>query len=396
MEVFVSSEIFGELIIDEVFFYYDRPLLFTCKSSSTMIYLVMLVDDEPDGTKWLMVELSSQLLIKLKKSEISVRSIFVEADAIFQVVENEHVFTVVELDRSAVCSDDLPDEDLHISIAYYGDGTSGNVYELRDNDITREASAENRDILDIELIGTRSPECHEIAAPRLGEILQNIQHTLYLIAEKKDDVKGRISVKTKMDNTMYVTDTYAASFGLRLKSSNYGDLTKTTPLTAALESFAWLLNTKNSEVNVKSVIAKLGYRATVWYQHFLGTFIESDYSVSIKMASPNGQYYGTYFTMDEMQAVYDAYNKAISEEVRRITIKGTLIGKDAKTHDFRFESLSGDYYKGKLSSDLALIQHSCPSDTVLATIDMRIIYNSVTNTEKYEYTMISIEKAQDE
>ncbi|MGA9379023.1 MAG: DUF6575 domain-containing protein [Phormidium sp.] len=91
MSLLPKSTSLGNLEIIEVYEYYDKPCLFSCRNEAGEIFLGVWVDETPNFDIWFYVPMS------LKRFQ-SVRSGGIDLKDAFLVAENGFVFKVVTSD----------------------------------------------------------------------------------------------------------------------------------------------------------------------------------------------------------------------------------------------------------------------------------------------------------
>lgn len=67
--------------IGEVFEYYDRPCLFSCRDRVGQDYLALWVDESDDAEVWLYVAVSPSRLDALKAGDVELRNAFLLSEA---------------------------------------------------------------------------------------------------------------------------------------------------------------------------------------------------------------------------------------------------------------------------------------------------------------------------
>jgi hypothetical protein len=88
MKVLPESPILGALTIQEVFVFYDIPLLFSCKDQSGQIYIVVSLEDKGPKHEWLYSPVTSETMHLLRKGEIDFYSCFRSA-------QNNFVYRII-------------------------------------------------------------------------------------------------------------------------------------------------------------------------------------------------------------------------------------------------------------------------------------------------------------
>lgn len=80
----------GELIIEEVFIYYEEPLLFTAKNNEGRIFVLNCVSLDKDGNAYVMVEISKERLERAMNGVFDIRQLFIKAESpIWYFVDKE-------------------------------------------------------------------------------------------------------------------------------------------------------------------------------------------------------------------------------------------------------------------------------------------------------------------
>lgn len=87
----------GKLELVETFSFYDKPVLFTARSASDHLYLVLWVDETAQADVWLYVSISRARLEQLRLGAVDLNHAFREAEDAF-VFE---VHTPSQADQSA-------------------------------------------------------------------------------------------------------------------------------------------------------------------------------------------------------------------------------------------------------------------------------------------------------
>jgi uncharacterized protein DUF6575 len=112
----------GKLEIIEVYEYYDKPVLFACRSAAQMTYLVVLLD-EAEQSRWLYVALSTERFHKIRSGDIDLYNAFrgAEDEVVYEVTtfNIKHPSQIRVLPTSALNDEQLPErgEYLHTTSA---------------------------------------------------------------------------------------------------------------------------------------------------------------------------------------------------------------------------------------------------------------------------------------
>lgn len=72
--------------IEEVFDYYDMPLLFTCRNLEGNLFLTLLINDDT----WLYIPLTDEKLGEMKRKEVDLYEVFLDRDEWFYATNSCH------------------------------------------------------------------------------------------------------------------------------------------------------------------------------------------------------------------------------------------------------------------------------------------------------------------
>jgi hypothetical protein len=102
-----------DLEIIEVYGFYDKPLLFSCKNESEL-YFALCVDGSDFTEIWLYASISADHLQAIVKGEVELRHVFNQAEDgfVYRVkiaVENEKLLSITRIECSEITDEDLPE-----------------------------------------------------------------------------------------------------------------------------------------------------------------------------------------------------------------------------------------------------------------------------------------------
>ncbi|MDX2078218.1 MAG: DUF6575 domain-containing protein [bacterium] len=87
MSVLAKNTYLGKLELVEVFEYYDKPILFACRSASGQLYLVVQENDYDEYETWLYCSLSNTRFQQIRSGGIDLYNAF-------KLAEDDFVFLV--------------------------------------------------------------------------------------------------------------------------------------------------------------------------------------------------------------------------------------------------------------------------------------------------------------
>lgn len=82
---FLSTEKYGELYIEKVFFESYCPIIFTCVNSHGDLFLVVCSRNNRSGIKWLIARTNPEDIIQLLSDKITIRELLLNASEKFSV-----------------------------------------------------------------------------------------------------------------------------------------------------------------------------------------------------------------------------------------------------------------------------------------------------------------------
>lgn len=104
-----EGTILGQLEIIEVYDFYDKPVLFSCKNKSGLIFIAIYVDDSDVAEIWLYTPMSSSRFQNLVQG-IELRDVFTNAeDGFVYQVETPFEDGIDVIVKNVDCSE-IPDE----------------------------------------------------------------------------------------------------------------------------------------------------------------------------------------------------------------------------------------------------------------------------------------------
>lgn len=382
-EFFKIKEI-GTLFIDEIFFFYEEPQIFTCITKAGAKYICLLTD--MDKKEWLLVPISEARLSLLKCNRISVKKAFAnpEDDMIWRAHydSNASILIPVQINPNDILEDDMPDDD------YYLDFTNDCLMPVINEDIVKSSIKEYRDILDMSL-EINGNHFREISCDILGEVLTNTQQLVYALAYKNDNIRGPVPKAIKDKNTLQVVGTFAASFGIRFKSIEIGDLMGETSVSPTLQTLSDLLIIKNDQEKLRSFLSSQGRRAVIKYRNLMKSLVQANAGLKVKGASPNEKYFHVNFSQDDIVSNLSILEGEISNMVSTEVLYGDIVGINVDKKTFAFNSVDGEHITGKLSDGFIDTVFEVPKQVEIQ-VEQRVDINDLTKEERYMYTLLKI------
>lgn len=379
-KLFTNINFIGDLFVDEIFYFYDEPLLFSCITNSFKKYIVSLINID----EWLCVSISEQLLARLKNNKVTLRSLFVNPEDGFvlkiSLINNKNQIEII--DPTKINDEDLPNDGEYLD---YIDRVNKLLPVIND-DITEVSYNERRDILDIALKNNTNNE-KEIECSILSHILENFQQLIYSIANKNRSKKLLNFIKQNF--SIQFTGVFASSFGIRLKSDAFSLLNNQTVLTPVINELFILLNVSNKEEELHKFLCNNNH-ITLRYREFLRYLVSTNYNIIFSGASPNKNVYSYNYSTIDMEKNLKLIDKEIDTTTKINEYYGSLVGINTNKKTFEFINNNKKEIKGHFAKGLYNLIFAVPQDCKVS-IEEKLDFNELTGEEKYFYTLLDLD-----
>lgn len=364
--------------------FYDEPQIFTCISKSFQKYIALFIDSSDNQKQWLLSPISEARLTHAKQNEVEIRDLFTdpEADFIWKITLKDE-FKIEQIETTQLTDDMLPCQGEFLDYEYEDD-------LLKSSSETAEEMAlkEHRDVIEISL-EPDNDHIHEVSCTLLSDMLDSTQELLYALANKSGGIKGQTPKTVKETCNLQVAGTFAASFGIRLKSDELCSINFETPLTPTLNELNKLLAVSNNKEELTEFLSAQNPRVALKYRKLIKTLINSNVGVKFSNASPNKVSFLRHFTTHELVANLSLIDSEIDKMVEAKTFYGKLVGINTKKHTFAFNTVDNEDIKGTLSEEIASDTFKVPQDSEIL-VEQSIDMNSFTREEKYAYKLLSL------
>ncbi len=388
---FLDLEYLGKVWIDDIYVWYDEPLLFRCRNRFNHLFVVNCIDSTPSTAEYLFLPISKERLLRAENDEIDAFTVFTEPedDVLWYV---EHDYQSKNSTISTMAHKDLTQDILPLPGHFLKD-LKEKVIDDRKDEMVETARSERRDILDIsfELLDRHE---HELPAKALGNSIKELQNLIYSMAEPKKE-NTQFSKHTVDHFTYNVTDVYAASFGVRLKTNILADLSGENMSSEIVNDLFELFEIKADQEQMEVLLEHYGPNVSYRYKKTLTTFAGNKLGFKAYHATPSLTYKSTGMTISEIRQSIDVLNSKISinEEPRELI--GKLVAIDIKSRNFEFiEMINREPVKiirGNLDEKTSGETFTVPIDGV-AHITKVTQTNGITHDETIEYILNHIEE----
>jgi len=384
---FLQVDLLGKLYIEDIFLFYEEPLLFSCKNLLGHVFLANCIDLEEDNKTWLLLPITPYKLLQLKKGTVSVYDAFKNPEEyqLWRVtLDPEHSYGVATfMNHNELTPEDLPTEDAYIEIEDIPENVS--IYENFRHDL---AKKENRVLLDISL-EINQGHSTEISPEILSKSVMEIQNTIYSIAHKSGSINSNFPKTIIEDNQLSITGTYAASFGIRFMSKQLCNIFGDVQVAKNIETFLRLLESKSDAVKIREILDDLNPKVGLHYKKILTVLIKNNANLKTYYATPMKSTKDVFLTVDEIKDSLDTLESEISNKSSILSYRGRLVGVNVDSKAFSFIPDDEKKIEGKLSIDVNVEKFTVPLD-VNVEIEEKLVINQLTRKEQVEYTLMSV------
>ncbi|QSJ17567.1 hypothetical protein JYQ62_01420 [Nostoc sp. UHCC 0702] len=392
MSFLPERTILGNLEIIEVYDFYDKPVLFSCKNKSGLIYIVLCVDSSDFVEIWLYAPISSLRFKSAVQGGVELRDIFINAeDAFVYQVEIPYEDNSNPVITTLYCSE-IPDNYLpELGQVIQSEDDS------KDSNIETISQQKRREIIDF-VLEFSEKEIAEAPVGDLGLILYSLQETLDAIGQIKlgKSESHIIQPEVKQKTQVVMSGIFSGSFGMRLEGTVYEEDTLglgESFLGQCLKEFIQLINLGANAEELPAKLNILKKKTAFKYTEFLDALTRIGISkLHIDWASPDRKVQTGEI---ELKTVFDAidvikHTKLRAETEIYVNVKLTQISYSSRTITLQEEG-SKKKYKCFIA-DSAMKDVDTISRTLVyeASIQDYVILSPVVDKEKHEYELLSL------
>lgn len=383
-EKFVYLPSIGDLYYHHIYLYYDEPLVFSCATKAMQFYFaVAMPSASKEADSWLLTPISTGRLIQAEKNLIEIRELLTNPETvIYQVDLHESSIDVIPVLPDQLTDEMLPEAGEFLDF--------GEAIELMPSELTpiEQAHREMRDIIEISLEKDNS-HIHELPCDIVADTLDNLQQLIYALKYKSGTIRGAIPQNIKADCQLSLTGMFAASLGIRLKSSELCNMFWETPLTSALIDLNNLFDVAGDQNKLKQFLSLQNPRVAYRFKLLIASLLQGNVGIRVNNASPNNSAFSKHFTTKELTESLALIESEIEERVERHTFSGKLVGVNVQRETFEFVTIENERIKGVIAKEICNRQYSVPQ-VAEAVIEMKIDQDSLSKTEKILYKLVSL------
>jgi hypothetical protein len=394
MSVLPESTMLGKLEMIEVYDFYDKPALFSCKNQSGQIFIVLWVDSSEVSDIWLYASVSSDRFKSIRKGEIQLRNIFINSEDAFVYKVATPYEENLNFEVTTVYCEQIENDYLPIS---------GQVIEveghLKASNIEQVSHNKKREIIDFIL--EFASETAEAPIGELGFILSSLQETIDAIGQiKLGKVESHIIPSEVTQKTQIViSSVFSGSFGMRLEGIYEEDILGESLLEQCISEFIDLINLGANAEQLRAKLYILKKKTAFKYGAFLNALSRVRISkLHIDWASPKAGINSGEITLETVEKTLNIINntKLKTEVEIQVNVKVTMVNYQNRTINVQ-DINSNKKYKC-IISDFASrdVDTISKSSIYVATIQDYVILSPVVDKEKHEYELLSLKSPDQE
>ena len=392
MSFLPERTILGQLEIIEVYDFYDKPVLFSCKNKCGLIYIVLCVDSSDLAEIWLYAPMSSSKFQGAVQGSVELINIFIYTeDAFVYQVEIPHEDGENVIVKTINCQE-IPNEylpDLGQVIQSENKFTHANIEAV--------STQKRREIIDF-VLQFPQKEIAEAPVGELGLILYSLQETIDAIGQIKlgKSESHIIQPEVKQKTQVVMSSVFRGSFGMRLEGTVYEEDSlglKESLLGQCVKEFIQLINLGADAEELPAKLNVLKEKTARKYNEFLKALTRIGISkIHIDWASP-----GTKAEIGEIEldTVLDALNVIKNTKIKaetEIYVNVKIIQINYKSRRINLQEVnSGKNYRCFIvDSAIKDVENISKNSEYLATIQDYVILSPVVDREKHEYELLSL------
>lgn len=345
-KLFAETKEFGPLFIDEVFVFYDMPLIFSAINPLGYRYICIYESDNTESETYLLVPVSFSKYQKFISNEIPIREMFEcpEMGDVLCLSIYADKYESNYLSKDQLMQKNLPPVGEHLDIK--GSYTR--------NELIRASSEKRCGIAQIsfEKEGTHK---HSIKARELSIITAKLQKVIDGIEKDWRVKEGAIASQEKKHKMakaaeINITRTYAASFGIEFESEESRDLLDESEFDYLMQQF---LEISEQCDDIKKDYYDSHKKSITAIRDYYKALMTNRFAVKLQVALPNRNVGRLHFSIGDITRKYNYLTTVIDGKTEQIELVGTLVAFDMKTKSFKFQIENGDLINGKIDEDFS-------------------------------------------
>lgn len=393
MSLFPKSTSLGNLEMIEVYEYYDKPCLFSCRNGVGQIFLGVWVDETPDSDIWFYVPMSLKRFQYVRSGGIDLKDAFMTAEDgfIFKVITpfGDIPSNIITIPCETVNEDWLP------MAGEFLNCSSETLDLLHTQKASLTAMQLRREVLHLTL---EFPSIQRMEAPiaDLGVILQSLQHLLNAIGQVKagrPTILGKIPKQVITQTELAVIGTFAGSFGVEIVASTQADLFGDSLIGNAIEELLKLVNIGSNAEELRNCLLKLKSRSASRYRDFLQSLVDARTELNLDWGSPKqNRGDSAELSLFTAKAIIEIINQIQAETPEEYEVTGELIGANKRTKTYEIRDIdTNTKYSGRILDEaMSDVETATLGQIYIAVIREVLERLPITGEEKVKYELVSL------
>lgn len=380
-QFFVNTKEFGSLYIDEVFVYYDMPLIFSVINILGYRYICIFESEDNKSETYLLVPVSFSRYQCFVSNRIPIRELYEnpEMGKVLAVTINASGVNSFYLSNEELKNRNLPPENEYLDIKE----------SYTNNELLRASFEKRCGIVQVSFEKNGSHK-QSIKAKELSIIISKLQKVMDGI---KKDWKENCSPNASKEQIqkmsqaaeLNITKTFAASFGIEFESEESRDLLNESAFDYLMQQFLDINEHSNS---ITQEYYKSHKQSVSAIRDYYKALMVNRFAVKLQVALPNHRLGKTYNSINDITKKYNYLTSVIEGKTEQIEIKGQIVAFDIKSKTFKFQPEDGTLISGKIDDDF--------SETIFDTANTIIVLVNkkteilTTGDELNKYELLSI------
>lgn len=395
MSLLPQETILGKLEILEVYEFYDKPCLFSCRNVVGQIFLAVWIDETSYSDSWLYVPTSLRRLQQVVGGGIELKNAFLEAEDgfVLEVIvfhDGDKAADVLRTSCSNLEEDKLPAPDEFLNCQ------SQIVTALIEKkDAKRSAIQLRRSVLNV-AFSFPGFDIMQAPAVELGSLLQSIQYLIDALGQFKagqPTIKGSIPDRIIQQTKLAVAGTFASSFGVEMVAFDKPDLWGNSLAEEAIESFLQLINIGQDSERLREFLLDAQPRAASRYRIFLEKLIHAKARLRADWGSFNQEKGDSAeLLLVDAKIVLGIVSQVESEKPKQYEVEGELVGINKRTKSFEIWEIRGEEkkYSGRILDSALSVAETATLSRVYTSTIMEVTEISLTGEEKIKYQLADL------
>jgi len=397
MSFLPQGTILGNLEMLEVYEFYDKPCLFSCRNVAGQIFLALWIDETAYADSWFYAPTSLKRFQQIVVGNIELRNAFLTAEDgfVFEVTIPYNQNNQSHIEVAQIMCEGLEENKLPLAGEFLETGTQSLASIIDKQDVKRSAIQFTRETLDLAFSFSNTGAMQAPAAP-LGSLLQATQYLIDALGQFKagqPTMKGNISKRILRQTEIVVAGTFAGSFGVEFISVEKPDFWGNSLAGDAIESFLELIKIGKDAEKLRKYLLTVQPRAASRYRVFLEKLINSRAKLRAEWGSLNQDKGGSgELLLIDAKIALGIVTQIEEEKPKQYEINGELVGVNKRTKSFEIlEVKSNRKYSGRiLDLALSVAETATLSEIYTSTIREIIEVSPATGEEKTKYQLVGL------